>query len=46
MTVMSDRIRESRGKKEARRDGGVSRMAMGFAMVVIALVIALFLFIL
>lgn len=42
---MSNGIRESRGKREARRDGGLSRMAMGFAMVVvIALAVAALLF--
>jgi hypothetical protein len=37
-------MRESRGTKERRRDGSVSRMAMGFAIVVIALIAAAFLF--
>lgn len=41
---MSNRMRESRGKKERRKDGGVSRIAMGFAMIVIALVAAALLY--
>ena len=42
--VMLNRMRESRGTKEQRRDGSVSRMAIGFAIVVIALIAAAFLF--
>jgi hypothetical protein len=42
---MNDGIRASRESRESRRNGGRSRMAMGFAMVVIALIVAALLFI-
>ena len=37
-------MRESRSQKEQRRNGGVSRVAMGFAVVVITLVVLYLLF--
>jgi hypothetical protein len=41
---MSKQMRESRGKKDRRWNGSVSRMAMGFAIVVIAFIAAALLF--
>lgn len=42
---MSSRIKEPRARKEFHRDGSVSRVAMGFAMVLLAMVIAALLFV-
>lgn len=43
---MSNRIREQRSEKEQRRNGGISRVAMGFAVVVITLIVVYMLFVL